>query len=154
MLIVLMCCMTYFNTAIPFIHGHVQAHQDQLLGVGELLHAVHCIYFVSSYWSFWCAAWSTLTLLYTPWPCLRPPRSSCWTWTTYSCWQPSNVLTWCLWRTTHAFKITSVLKNLITASHSLKKLVASECPNKKKKKKKKNNNNNNKAIPRTAISSG
>ena len=34
------------------LHGHVRGHQDQLLGVGELLHVVHCIYFASSYRSF------------------------------------------------------------------------------------------------------
>ena len=30
------------------LHGHVQGHQDQLLEVGELHHAVYCIYFASS----------------------------------------------------------------------------------------------------------
>ena len=28
--------------------GHVRGHQDQLLGVGDLVHVVHCIYFASS----------------------------------------------------------------------------------------------------------
>ena len=27
------------------LHGHVRGHQDQLLGVGELLLVVHCTYF-------------------------------------------------------------------------------------------------------------
>ena len=30
------------------LHGHVRGHQDQLLGVGELLYVVHFIYFASS----------------------------------------------------------------------------------------------------------
>ena len=30
-------------------HGHGHAHQDELLGVGELLHIAHCIYFVPSF---------------------------------------------------------------------------------------------------------
>ena len=30
------------------LHDHVRGHQDQLLGVGELLNVVHCILFASS----------------------------------------------------------------------------------------------------------
>ena len=59
-------CMLYIASTLPLhtdrfdvlrdllqdyftLHGHVRGHQDQLLGVGELLHVVHCIYFASSY---------------------------------------------------------------------------------------------------------
>ena len=65
------------------LHGHVRGHQDQLLGVGELLHVVHCIYFASSCWSFWCVTWPTSTLLHTSCPC--PWRSTSWGWRTFAC---------------------------------------------------------------------
>ena len=67
------------------LHGHVRGHQDQLLGVGELLNVEHCIYFASSCWSFWCATWPTSTLLHTSWPCPWPPRSTSWGWRTFAC---------------------------------------------------------------------
>ena len=37
---ILQHCLTF--------HGHVRGDQDQLLGVGVLLHVVHCMYFASS----------------------------------------------------------------------------------------------------------
>ena len=67
------------------LHGHVRGHQDQLLGVGEFLNVVHCIYFASSRWSFWCATWPISTLLHTSWPCPWPPRSTSWGWRTFKC---------------------------------------------------------------------
>ena len=58
-------CMLYIASTLPLhadrfdvlhdllqhcftLHCHVPGHQDQLLGVGELLHVVHCIHFASS----------------------------------------------------------------------------------------------------------
>ena len=68
------------------LHGHGRGHQDQLLGVGELLNVVHCIYFASSSWSFWCATWLTSTPLHTSWPCPWSPRSTSWGWRTFKCY--------------------------------------------------------------------
>ena len=35
---------------------------------------VHCIYFASSCWSFWCAAWPTSTLQWTSRPCPKATK--------------------------------------------------------------------------------
>ena len=95
-------CMFFIASSLPFhadrfdvlhhllqhcftLHCHVRGHQDQLLGVRELLHVVHCIYFAFSYWSFWCATWPTSRLLHTSWPCPWPPRSTSWGWRTFVC---------------------------------------------------------------------
>ena len=66
------------------LHGHVRGHQDQLLGIGELLHVLHCIFFAFSCWLFWCATSPTSTLLHTSWPCPWPPRSTSWGWRTFA----------------------------------------------------------------------
>ena len=42
------------------LHDHVCDHQALLVGVGEHLLVVYCIYFVPSCWSFWCDTWPTL----------------------------------------------------------------------------------------------
>ena len=81
MLIVLMCNMTYFDTYA--LQVHVRGHQDQLLVVGELEHAAHCIFFKSSWQSSSCAAWPTSTLLPTSCPRPWPPRSTSWGWRTW-----------------------------------------------------------------------
>ena len=95
-------CMLYIASTLPLhtdrfdvqhdllqhcftLHGHVRDQQDQLLEVGELLHVVHCIFFASSYWSFWCATWPTSRLLHISWPCPWPPRSTSWGWRTFAC---------------------------------------------------------------------
>ena len=80
-----MCCMTYFNTALHFI-AMSKAIEINFFGLENFcLLYIHCTYFAFSCWSFWCAAWPTLTLLCTSWPWPRPPRSTSWGWRTFSC---------------------------------------------------------------------
>ena len=80
-----MCYMTYFNTAMHFM-AMSEATKINFFGLENFcLLYIHCTYFAFSCWSFWCAAWPTLTLLCTSWPWPRPPRSTSWGWRTFSC---------------------------------------------------------------------
>ena len=114
MTIVLMCYMTYFNTAFHFMSVSVATkinflwveNSKQISWGWRSLNNVHYICFAFLCWSFWCAACPTSTLQCTSCPCPWPPWSTSWARKAWHCWKPSHVYSWCVWRTTHAFSNT------------------------------------------------
>ena len=81
-LIVLMCCMTYFYTAMHFMVVSV-ATKVNFLGLESILLSkfkVYCIYFASLCWLILCSAWPIATLQCTSWSCPWPLRSLSWLW--------------------------------------------------------------------------
>ena len=136
------------------LHGHVCGHQDQLLGVGELLLVVHCIYFASSFWSLWCAAWPIMTAMH---------------FMTMSAATRINFLrleNFCMWFIASILPLHAdhfdVLHDLLIHWYEFQRIKApssvDSCNQKSwllsekhNNNNNKNKNNNNKAIPRTAL---